>query len=207
MFYIGKTQIKFDFTFFAVIALLVFVDTSGTAMLSLVASLLHEAGHFIAMLICKAELQSVLFYGGGICIKSDKDILCFWKRLFIVSAGCIVNLIIAVVGFFVLPYSVDVLIFAMVNVVICVFNLIPVFPLDGFRIVDTFVSKRNKVYQVLRSYGYYILLGLIILSSIANRIPQLEVLDIFGKFMSFAVDKFGYPIKLFWNYIFSLIFG
>ena len=89
----------------------------------------------------------------------------------------------------------------------CVFNLIPVFPLDGFRIVDTFVSKRNKVYQVLRSYGYYILLGLIILSSIANRIPQLEVLDIFGKFMSFAVDKFGYPIKLFWNYIFSLIFG
>ena len=89
----------------------------------------------------------------------------------------------------------------------CVFNLIPVFPLDGFRIVDTFVSKRNKVYQVLRRYGYYVLLGLIILSSIANRIPQLEVLNIFGKFMSFAVDKIGYPIKVFWNYIFSLIFG
>ena len=89
----------------------------------------------------------------------------------------------------------------------CVFNLIPVFPLDGFRIIDTFVSKRNRAYQILRQYGYYVLLGLIILSSIANRIPQLEVLDIFGKFMSFAVDKIGYPIKFFWNYIFSLIFG
>ncbi|MBR4305633.1 MAG: peptidase M50, partial [Ruminiclostridium sp.] len=127
--------------FFAVIALLVFVDTSGTAMLSLVASLLHEAGHFIAMLICKAELQSVLFYGGGICIRSDKDILCFWKRLFIVSAGCIVNLIIAVVGFFVLPYSVDVLIFAMVNVVICVFNLIPVGYFDGAEILDIICNR------------------------------------------------------------------
>jgi Zn-dependent protease len=89
----------------------------------------------------------------------------------------------------------------------CVFNLIPVFPLDGFRIIDTFVNKRNRVYQILRRYGYYVLLGLIILSSMASRIPQLESLDIFGKFMTFAVEKFGYPIKAFWNFIFSLIFG
>lgn len=89
----------------------------------------------------------------------------------------------------------------------CVFNLIPVFPLDGFRIIDTFVNKSNKAYQFLRKYGYYCLLALILLSTVANRIPELAFLDIFGYFMNFAVNVFGYPIKLFWNFIFSLIFG
>ena len=89
----------------------------------------------------------------------------------------------------------------------CVFNLIPVFPLDGFRIVDTFAKKRGKVYTFLRKYGYYALLGLILLNTVANSVPQLSFLNIFGYFMSFATDVVGFPIKAFWNYIFSLIIG
>ena len=42
----------------------------------------------------------------------------------------------------------------------CVFNLLPVYPLDGFRIVDAVNRKRGKVYRFLRQYGYYILLAL-----------------------------------------------
>ena len=89
----------------------------------------------------------------------------------------------------------------------CVFNLIPIFPLDGFRLVDTFAKKRGKVYQFLRRYGYYTLLGLMILNSVANSVPQLSFLNIFGYFMKFATEIVGYPIKAFWEFIFSLIFG
>lgn len=87
-----------------------------------------------------------------------------------------------------------------------VFNLIPVYPLDGFRLVDVFAKKRGKLYMVARKYGYYILLGLILLSSAAGRMPQLEPLNIFGYFMKFAINIVGYPITAFWGWIFKLIF-
>lgn len=85
-----------------------------------------------------------------------------------------------------------------------VFNLIPVFPLDGFRIVDVFAKKRGKVYDFLRNYGYYVLLGLMVLSSIADRVPSLYFLDVFGYFMYFAVNIVGYPISAFWIFILRL---
>lgn len=86
-----------------------------------------------------------------------------------------------------------------------VFNLIPVFPLDGFRVVDTFAKKRGKVYEFLRNKGYFVLFALIILSTVARSVPNLAFLDIFGHFMTFATDIIGYPITAFWNFIFNLI--
>ncbi len=85
-----------------------------------------------------------------------------------------------------------------------VFNLIPVYPLDGFRIVDVFAKKRGEVYSFLRNYGYYVLLGLILLSTVAEAVPALYFLDVFGYFMSFAVNIVGKPISAFWNLIFKL---
>ncbi len=83
-----------------------------------------------------------------------------------------------------------------------VFNLLPVYPLDGFRVVDTFAKKRGKVYNFLLKYGQKALLGLMILSIISNAVPKLYFLDIFGYFMNFAVNIIGYPITVFWNLIF-----
>lgn len=138
---IGKTEIKFDFTFFAVVGLLVFIDTSGTAALSLIASLVHETGHLIAMLLCKSKLSSITFYGGGICITGDSETLTFGKRLFITSAGCLVNFIIFVIGILIFCDDQKMLIFSVVNIVICVFNLIPVGYFDGARILDILFNR------------------------------------------------------------------
>lgn len=84
------------------------------------------------------------------------------------------------------------------------FNLIPVYPLDGFRVVDTFIKQRGEKYRFFVKYGQRVLLGLLILSMIANRIESLYFLDIFGYFMNFAIDIVGYPITAFWNFIFKL---
>ena len=89
----------------------------------------------------------------------------------------------------------------------CVFNLLPLYPLDGFRIVDAVNRKRGPIYRFLRNYGYLILLGLIAESFICNIFVNyfaLSVMDnfnILGWIMRFATGIFGYPITALWGLV------
>ncbi len=85
----------------------------------------------------------------------------------------------------------------------CVFNLLPFYPLDGFRMIDALNKKQGKIYTFLRQYGYYILLGLIILHYLTDWIPVLHYIDILGYVLSFATSIFAYPIWRFWFWVFS----
>ena len=87
----------------------------------------------------------------------------------------------------------------------CVFNLLPFYPLDGFRMVDALNKKHGKVYTFLRQYGYYILLGLLLISILADRISVLAYIDVLGYIMNFAVNIFGRPITLFWDWLLAII--
>ena len=88
----------------------------------------------------------------------------------------------------------------------CVFNLLPFYPLDGFRIVDAVNTKRGKAFQFLRTQGHYVLLGLIAVHFLSSRVPYLGYIDVLGYVLNFAVGIFGRPINLFWNWILGLIF-
>ena len=82
-----------------------------------------------------------------------------------------------------------------------VFNLIPFYPLDGFRVLDCFSKKRTKLYYVLRNYGTYILIFLMLLSVCADYTGFSQI-DILGNFLRFARYYVGYPIYLFWGLFF-----
>ncbi len=83
-----------------------------------------------------------------------------------------------------------------------VFNLLPFYPLDGFRMWDALDQKKGKVYRFFRQYGYYILLGLMLLSMLAQYVPVLEYVNILGYLQYFGISILGKPITLFWNWIF-----
>ncbi len=89
----------------------------------------------------------------------------------------------------------------------CVFNLLPLYPLDGFRLVDALNKKRGPVYRFLRNYGQWILLGLIAESFLCSVLSAnfglaiIERFDVLGYFMTFATDIFGYPITALWGLI------
>lgn len=52
----------------------------------------------------------------------------------------------------------------MINVVLMLFNLIPLYPLDGYHVFELIFAKRlpAKVFFFMRRYGQFILIGLLI---------------------------------------------
>ena len=87
------------------------------------------------------------------------------------------------------------------SLVFFVFNLIPVYPLDGFMAVDALTKRRNAFYDFLRYKGIYVLYALFALSIAADlfNVPQLDVL---GIVINFVVSVIGKPITLFWGLFF-----
>ena len=64
--------------------------------------------------------------------------------------------------------------FIWINLILLFFNLLPIFPLDGEKILDYFLPPRGQeILSQIRPYGMYILMGLIILGSFGS-------LDILG---------------------------
>lgn len=92
----------------------------------------------------------------------------------------------------------------VLNLCCFVFNLIPLYPLDGFRVFECCFKRENALLTHLRRYGQYYLLTLVALSYVAERIEALAFLDVLGLFLNFALDIIGKPISLFWNFIFLL---
>ena len=82
-----------------------------------------------------------------------------------------------------------------------VFNLIPVYPLDGFMAVDALTKRQNAVYDFLRYKGIYVLYALFAMS-IAADIFNLPQLDVLGTCIRFVVNYIGFPISWFWGLIF-----
>ncbi len=90
----------------------------------------------------------------------------------------------------------------------CAFNLLPLYPLDGFHVIETLSKRRGKVYDFLRKYGQTILLFLIVESFICDifvhrlGVYQMGAFNILGYIMSFATGILGYPISVLWGLIF-----
>lgn len=85
----------------------------------------------------------------------------------------------------------------LINLTLLAFNLIPVYPLDGFRLVETLAKPDNRYVAFNYRYGSFLLLGLIVLFNVLGYISPY--LDLLGLYMNAIVNMM--------NSILHAIFG
>ena len=81
----------------------------------------------------------------------------------------------------------------LVNLSLCVFNLLPIYPLDGFRILESRLRNINPYIQFMYRYGPFVLIGLLVLVNF----PSFDILELMRRFLS-------WPIYAFWG-LFGLV--
>ena len=99
-------------------------------------------------------LLSFLSFGlyvgmGAIALKSSIDVESFWA-------------ILLKFGYYLGLFG------SLINISLIAFNLLPLFPLDGFRLVETFTKPNNKYVVFMRKYSFYIFIALIALGLVAD---------------------------------------
>lgn len=124
-------------------------------------------------------------------------------------AGIITNYILAFISYlgyclcirFVVTYNafltfLEVFFYLMfsLNMMLFVFNLIPLFPLDGFNFVSSLSKTENKFIRYAREHGPLTLIGILIVDDILYYVGGLSILQT-------IVDFFAMPITLLWGLI------
>lgn len=68
-----------------------------------------------------------------------------------------------------------------INMMLALFNLLPIFPLDGFNFINQFLPYGNKFSEFMYRYGSYVLIALILVGTISDSFG-FPYLNIFGLF-------------------------
>ncbi len=177
-------RIRFDFSFFAAVGIFLAFDKAGYGIYCLAACFCHEFSHLAVMLAEGKLPDEIIFSGGGICIRQRNDASCA-----VLAAGCTVNFLLFIVYCFILPKdSIFKLMFGGANLVIGIFNLIPIGSLDGKRLLEKACygtlsySAAQKVLNIAEVLGYIITLGaltILVLSGAVNMTAVSVLIYIF----------------------------
>lgn len=102
----------------------------------------------------------------------------------------------------------------MYSLSFCVFNLIPLPPLDGWRVVEAANRRRGKVFRFFQRYGNIILIVLIGIHFLVNILSRFEYfliaaqifeyIDILRYIMMFVTRYLGWPITALWGLVFGI---
>lgn len=147
-----KTALRLDFSFFAVIALFLWLDSSGFGIMALTACGLHELAHMLVMSLFGIFADEITFYGAGIRISSARtEFANPVVKSLILSAGCAANFVFTV--FF---WQLGILEFAAINLFTGIFNLFPIGELDGAGLLKLLlirVCRPEKIDVTMRASG------------------------------------------------------
>ncbi len=137
------TEIYVSFLFTAVIALMLATDKTGLALPTLFAVFVHEIGHLCAMWLLKSNPKSIRLIPASVQI--TRSICTDYKNDIIIAlSGPIINLLFFAtlyINYIAFKNEVS-LYYALINLIICIFNLMPVTGLDGGTVLFSLIAKK-----------------------------------------------------------------
>lgn len=169
-FRIGRVRIKISFLFFAMLTMLFVVDKKGLALITVLCVTLHEFGHITALCLFGSQPDEIVFGIFGIRIQQNKYILSDLQQTVVVFCGPLVNAILFatfLVANLVFQKQILLMISA-VNLVMGIFNLLPILPLDGGRIMFYLLGLffiEKTVHRIMRIICIILLFVLILAGS------------------------------------------
>lgn len=137
-----------SFPFLALITALLLLDDKSTLCWGLLAAFIHECGHIFAMFLKKSKPLQICFRSFSIDIIDSNSLRRDCRSdLFILFAGPLANAIAAFVlivfqSFFNFCFLKA---FALANLFLATFNLLPIEPLDGGQITLIFLLRKLKL--------------------------------------------------------------
>lgn len=125
-------RIEVDISFVAFLCIYYYCDPANTFFPFLTAATLHEAGHLVVLRCLGVRVDRLLLSAQGAILFTEP--LSYRRELLAASGGPCVNFLLLLFFARRLP------IFALVNLCLLVYNLLPVYPLDGGRILRALLS-------------------------------------------------------------------
>lgn len=139
---------EITFLFVAFITFVITLNVPSNVIITILSSLLHEAGHLCVMLAVGNIPQSVRLEITGINIKRSSSTLISIKNELLISlGGPLANGALLIFCLFVLCFykSRNLLTVACVNLILMTFNLLPVKRLDGGMALFFLLSQKYSV--------------------------------------------------------------
>lgn len=145
-FKIFSVKITVSFLFMATLCLMLLSDKTGYALLMILAVIIHEAGHFFAMLICKCLPTEIRLIPGSVQICAPTTRL--KHETFILICGPMANFLVFACLFVScrLSDNIELLEFSLINLIYFAFNILPLGGLDGGSILFNIIL-RTKGYK------------------------------------------------------------
>lgn len=158
--------LTFDFSFFAIVSLMLLFCDNKYVLLCLLACIWHETGHLIVMVLNNVKVDKIQLYGGGIKISPDKlyDFTPSRVRFKVLLAGSALNFI----TFVLLKNSGndDMCFFAAINAVIGAFNMLPLQFLDGGKILVMLIRNICSYHNAIMLERYLKWLNIILIITV-----------------------------------------
>ncbi|MEG1551798.1 MAG: site-2 protease family protein [Oscillospiraceae bacterium] len=194
-FTIKNIKIKLGFSFFAVIAVLLCFKINNIILYSITFAVFHEFGHLILIFAGGEKPSQISFSAFGMEIKRNNDVKLNYKmEILSALAGPFFNILIAVIFtmFYYFNHKEKLIILISVNLILGIFNLLPIFSLDGGRVLENSLlinHSPEKAEKILR------------LTSILTLIPLF-----FLGFYVLIISGYNFTLLLICFYLSALIY-
>lgn len=131
-------KIKIHYSLLGLLLVFLFTGLFIEFFIFLIIIIAHEAGHILACYLFSQKIKALnlTIVGGMIDVQIEN--LSILKKIIIYFAGVLVNIIFLFSINFIKNEYYQKVIFNY-NLLLIIFNLLPIFPLDGFRIIESII--------------------------------------------------------------------